>query len=222
MKETGHTHAILNEEDEVKAIKPRGKSPKPNTKHINLPPWHKLHAEAIDNTDPALYPKLWEQKGMKGKISLTPFEALISDAHQIFDCNRDIFKNISQVYNLAFYRGMMDLQYQYVVRRGISISIMSKLLKDEEKQIDEENEVGRAIEYIKDCVDRLQKGWITEEEYLKKESNLISIFQPQRLADKVRGAINNLFENGEEGKSIRRLDMRKRREEAKRKNITVI
>ena len=197
----------------------RNQSRKPNAKIIA---WHKLHADAIDKTDKNLYPKLWDTKGPKGKISLSPFETLIQDAHQIFDSNRNDFRNISHVYHLAFYRGMADLTYQYVIKKKAPISVMSQLMRDTEQQREEEDEIGRAVEYIKDCLERLQKGWITKEEYDEKEEKLISAFTDQRLKDKVKHAIESLYEWGEEGKSWNRIRMKEWRQKAKANKMKVV
>ena len=57
------------------------KTQKLKTRHNKCQPWHTFHREAIDKTDPSLYPSLYEVSGKKGKISLTPFESLLLLQH---------------------------------------------------------------------------------------------------------------------------------------------
>ncbi len=223
MKEKASEHIIFDENSEPvthgATDEPR---PDPNSKGIKSPPWHEKHARAIDETDPSLYPMLYGQKGAKQAISLHPFQTLVSSLQQVFDCNRHIFKTITQVYNLAFYRGAFDLQYQYIIKQNISISAMSQYLLDHEKEFEEEREISRAIDFMKTEIDKFNQGYISEAKYLDREEEIIATFQTKKQQDLVRNVLHDLISNGEIQKSAHRLDMEKRRREAKRKNIKVI
>lgn len=195
----------------------------PKTRHNKCQPWHELHRKAIDKTDPKLYPNLYETKGKKGKISLAPFESLLSDAEQILNLNKHYFKNISHVYNLAFYRGMMDLQYQFVVKKGQkAATIMSDFLRENEREAEIENEISRALGYISGEVDKVKKKLISTENYLKKEKNLLKRFQENGLGERLASAIDQLFTDGEEAKSSHRISAARSRAKAKEANIKVL
>jgi hypothetical protein len=220
MKYTGRKHATYENNQEINQTED---SKTPKTRHNKCQPWHEKHRKAIDETDPASYPNLYETSGKKGKISLTPFESLISDAKQIFNLNPDYFKNTAHVHNLAYYRGMMDLQYQFVVKKhGKPLTTMSQYLKETEHEREQENEIGRALEIIKEYVDKFNKGIITESMYEEKELNLIKIFEKIGLGNRLKTAIDNLFNEGEIQKSRDRLAIKRKRDDAKSKNIKVL
>lgn len=210
-------------EDEQTDPIEQAESQQPKTRHNKCQPWHELHRKAIDKTDPKLYPNLYETKGKKGKISLAPFESLLSDAEQALNLNKDYFKNISHVYNLAFYRGMMDIQYQFVVKKGHKPStIMSDFLRENERESEVENEILRALEYISREIDKVKKKLISTENYLKKEKSLIKKFEDNGLGERLRAAIDQLFADGEETKSSHRISAARSRAKAKEANIKVL
>jgi hypothetical protein len=221
---------ISENENEIKTSRelspessPKQTKSKSKKKYEDTRAWRKHHEEAIDKTDPNLYPKLWELSGLRGKVSLTPFISHIQDAHTIFDSNRRInFRNVSHVYHMAFYLGMEDLKYQYLTKKKIPFSPMSRLFMETEQQRREEDEIGLAVEEIKDYYERLKKKWISEEEYEKKEAKLVSNFTDPVLKRKVENAIEGLFADGEDIKVTNRLTMREWREKIKASRIRLV
>ena len=195
----------------------------PKTRHNKCQPWHKLHRKAIDNTDPNLYPALYEIKGKKTKISLAPLESLQSDAEQIYNLNRNYFKNISHVHALAHYRGMADLQYQFVVKKGGKArTIVSEFLAETELEREIDSEIERALAIISAEVDKVKKRVNSRDSYLKIEQKLLHKFEKVGLGERLRSAIDELFENGEEDKSANRVRVSRHREKAKALNIKVL
>jgi hypothetical protein len=196
--------------------------PNPNSSHFKDPLWHIKHAQAIMDTDPALYPMLYGMKGQKKGISLHPFESVVADLHQVFDCNRNVFKTITQVFNVAFHRGARDMLFQYIVARKINISPMTKYYQDHEREFEEEAEIARALDAIREETDKLNKGVIDEEKFLDREEQIIALFRTKKQQNLVKNAIKNLLENGEIKKSAHRLDMERKRREAKAKKIHAV
>lgn len=198
-------------------------SQQPKTRHNKCQPWHELHRKAIDKTDPKLYPALYELKGKKGKISLSPLESLQSDAEQIFNLNRNYFKNISHVHALAHYRGMVDLQYQFVVKKtNKPKTIISEFLEETELEREIDSEIERALFIISTEVDKVKKKVKSNDSYLKIEQKLLHKFDKVGLGDRLRSAIDELFESGENGKSANRVRVARHREKAKSLDIKVL
>jgi hypothetical protein len=72
----------------------------------------------------------------------------------------------------------MDLQYQFVVKKGQkAATIMSDFLRENEHEAEIENEISRALGYISGEVDKVKKKLISTENYLKKEKTFLSGFR---------------------------------------------
>lgn len=139
------------EPEEVTAVMPKTKCGKS---------WYQL----IDyDTIIPLLPQLKNTRGGKSKLTIDIFSATNLVLQAIFEKNHNRFMVRGQVNTLAMYIGAKFLEQAYLIKKGVPMDPLSKLLEEQEPDHELWDRMKTIRESCQACIDKYAEGIITRE-----------------------------------------------------------